>query len=95
MSRMVLRGTPIYATRSGERIALVPEIQLSSKRLLRRSSGQGLIALEPAAVYVIDGSGVKRLALERPTARLLGLVALSCLVAPALNWLSHRGRKYG
>ncbi|HYP21226.1 MAG TPA: hypothetical protein VEY08_14235 [Chloroflexia bacterium] len=95
MSKRVLRGTPIYATRRGERIALVPEVRLSSKRLLRRSSGQGGVTLEPAALYVIDRSGVKKVALESPTARGLGLLALSCLLAPALNWLSRRGSTHG
>jgi hypothetical protein len=95
MSRRVLRGTPIYATRRGERIALVPEVRLSSMRLMRRSSGQGPVTLEPAALYLIDRSGVKRIALEPPTARWLGLLGLSCLLAPALNWLLRRESKHG
>ena len=95
MTKLTFRGTPIYVDRDRDRIALVPEIRHARKRLGRWHSCYALTALEPAALYVIDGSGVKRLALERPTARLLGLVALSFLVAPALNWLSHRGRKHG
>ena len=95
MPRTVLRGTPIYTTRGGERIALVPEVRLSSGRPLRRSPGQVPTTLEPAALYVIDQSGVKRIGLEPPAARWLRLLALSCLLGPALNWLSRREKKRG
>jgi hypothetical protein len=92
---MVLRGTPIYATCRGERIALVPEVRVSSKPLSSRASGPLLTTAEPAALYVIDRNGVKRVALGPARARWLRLLALSCLLALALNWLAHEEKKRG
>jgi hypothetical protein len=94
MSGLVLRGTPIYATCRGERIALVPEVRVSSKPLSSRASGLQTTA-EPSALYVIDRNGVKRVAFARSRSRWLLLLALSCLLAPALNWLVHVGKKRG
>ena len=95
MTEILLRGTPIYATLRGEQIALVPEVRVSSKMLSLRSSGRLMTAVEPAALYVIDQSGVQKATLEPPTARWLRLLAMSCLLAPTLPWLARKADRRG
>ena len=90
MGKLMLRGTPIYANRGDEKIALVPEIRLSRKRLGKRLSNHALTSLDPSALYLIDQSGVKRLTLGPPKKRPLRLIALSFLLAPLLSLLARR-----
>ena len=90
MGKLVLRGTPIYVNRGGERIALVPEIRLSRNRVGKRFSNHALTSLDPSALYLIDQSGVKRLTLGPPKKRPLLLIALSFLLAPVLSLLVRR-----
>lgn len=95
MAWSILRGTPLYVTRRGEKIALVPEIRYTRKRLRVARVTLHLVALEPAAVYVIDRHGVGRLALVGTAKLNLKLIAVASLLAPALNWLARRGHGNG
>jgi hypothetical protein len=90
MPESVLRGTPIYVNRGGEKIALVPEIRLSRKRLGKRFSNRALTSLDPSALYLIDQHGVKRLTLRPPQKRPVRLIALSFLLVPLLSLLARR-----
>ncbi len=96
MPKSMLRGTPIYATRGVEKIAIVPEIRLSRRRLGKHSSDRvrALTAINPSAFYLIDQKGVKRVSLEPMIQRQLLLVALSFLLPPALNLLARIRKKH-
>lgn len=89
----VIRGTPFYAKVGNERIALVPEIVVSRKPVGNDASAATLTILKPAAIFVIDRVGVKRLAIGSPSKGRLAMIALSSLVGPALYLLVRSGRK--
>lgn len=95
MPKSMLRGTPIYATRDGEQIALVPEIRLARKTLGKGSANQVLTSFDPSALYLIDQTGVKRLGIGSPVKRQLQLIALSFLLGPLLNLLARRRKVHG
>ncbi|HEY0070375.1 MAG TPA: hypothetical protein VGE04_10440 [Chloroflexia bacterium] len=95
MGKLMLRGTPIYANSGGEKIALVPEIRLSRKRLGKRFSNRALTSLDPSALYLIDQHGVKRLTVGPPKKHPLRLMAVSFLLAPLLSLLARRRQPNG
>ncbi|HEX8229903.1 MAG TPA: hypothetical protein VF826_11405 [Chloroflexia bacterium] len=95
MARTIIRGTPIYVAQGSERIALVPEVRLVRRRFRARSSSLTLTALGPAAVYVIDGAGVRRLALGSSLKHWPKIVPLSFLVGPVLYLLARWSKRNG
>lgn len=91
----VIRGTPIYANIGGERIALVPEVEL-----YQRQGGEGISAAvtteaKPKAIYLIDRKGVSRIPVDTSTPRYLVFICLSLLVGPAIYFLTRTRKQNG
>jgi hypothetical protein len=95
MPGSVLRGTPIYLTIGQERIALVPEVRRTGRKLRRGLATRSLITLTPSALYVIDRRGVRRVHLG-PTAKPnMVVIVLAYLLGPLLHWLMRPRRTNG
>ncbi len=90
MCASLLRGTPVYVRRGAETIALVPEVAVTSRS---HKSKPEVTAIQPSAVYVIDGSGVTRLAPGSGVKGQSKLVLLSLLLGPVLYLWARWSRK--
>ena len=62
ISRVIIRGRPVYVQVGDDRISLVPEVVAWRIRLGLRLS---LRLVAPSAVYLIDAAGVRRLDARR------------------------------
>jgi hypothetical protein len=89
------RGSPIYVRGDSGVIALVPEVGVHDARM-SRMAGLRLRVLNPLAVYVIDGAGVRRIAFGRVRVRRLALLLLALVAAPLQYLLAtRRGGRHG
>lgn len=95
MARRLLRGTPIFVTRQGERVALVPEVAVSRRQLYGNSRSLRVFSLVPASLHLIDKTGVKRVSLSLPATRPVRLIALAFLVAPIFSMLVRWRKRSG
>ncbi len=92
IARWKQRGGPLYAHTGGEVVSLVPEVA-GREVGLDAARGLALRLLAPSSVYVIDESGVHRLALANRRAGLVALGLVS-LLGPFQYWLiGRRGRR--
>ncbi|HEX8599349.1 MAG TPA: hypothetical protein VF952_12635 [Chloroflexia bacterium] len=95
MSGSIIRGTPIYVARGDERIALVPEVRALRRNFRRGASSLTLTAIGPAAVYIIDRRGVRRLALGTPLKHRHKIVPLWFLAGPLIYLLALWSKRNG
>jgi hypothetical protein len=82
-STQLVRGTPVYVRRGSDTIALVPEVE--ELEFSPRPGGPLFVRSQVAAVYVMDETGVRRLAVRDVNRRAIALPLLGVLA----TWLQY------